>query len=59
MVEVLVHLHNGVDWAFLRSGYVPGDINDAAQIFVIDAALDRLVLTAVSYPFCTACKRIS
>ena len=44
MVELLVHLQNGVDRAFFGAGHVAGDVNDAAQILVIDAGLDGLVL---------------
>ena len=43
IVEVLVHLENGVDRAFYRSRDVPCDIHDATQVLVINAALDRLV----------------
>ena len=44
MVEVLVHLQDGVDRALLRSGHVARDVNHALQILVIDAALDRFVV---------------
>ncbi len=44
MVEFLVHLEDGVDRALLRAGHVSRDIHHAAQILVIDAGLDGLVL---------------
>ena len=44
VIEFLVHFQDGVDRALFRSGHVAGDINDAAQVLVIDAGLDGLVL---------------
>ena len=43
LVEILVHLQDGVDRAFFRAGHVAGDIHHAAQILVIDAVLDGIV----------------
>jgi hypothetical protein len=57
MVELLVHLENGVDRAFFGAGDVARDIHDAAQILVIDAALDRLAARWSPTPAVRPCRR--
>src|ERR1035438_2339143 len=50
MVELLVHRHDGIDWAFFSTRYVSRHVDDPVQVLVIDAALDRAVFDSHKLP---------